>query len=255
MFLPVLLSGCSAEMYLQSSEEGYISVELMADMPTKAPVVLTDEEAGEYIIRVLDADGNPAVYKAPEDKQDQEIPEMKFKDFETVTVEVNRTYSVTAESCTVTESEAGMGRPRYEGTSGDFELNLSNIYHKTSIICSQSNALVTVVFDDSVSGRFTDLKVNLVSGSRNFSVPESSEDVRTYFTPAELSYFITGTYTGTGYGVDITGEPIQLQAKDDIRLVVRLDLTHGQAEIPSLTVTEEYASEQNPDYEIDPYLQ
>lgn len=255
IFSILLFSACSMESIPSSCEVGYISVELMADMPTKAPVALTDEEAGEYNIRVLDAEGNAAKYQAPEEKKGQDIPVTEYKDFETVTVEVGKTYSVTAESCTVAESEAGMGMPRYFGTSGKFELNASNIYQKSTIICSQTNALVTVVFDGSVSGRFTGLKVDLVSGARSLSVPESSEDVRTYFTPGAFSYSITGTYAETGYSVNIKGDPIQLQAKDNIRLVVRLDLTHGQAEMPSLTVTEEYASEQNPDYEIDPYMQ
>ena len=46
-----------------------------------------------------------------------------------------------------------------------------------------------------------------------------------------------------------------LEAKDNIRLTIRLDLTHGQTDVPSLTVTEEYSSDQDVDYEFDPYLQ
>ena len=45
-----------------------------------------------------------------------------------------------------------------------------------------------------------------------------------------------------------------LEAKDNIRIIVKLDLTHGQTMVPVLNVTEEYASETDVDYEIDPYL-
>lgn len=229
-------------------------MDLYVDKQTKAAALLTDEEAGEYNISVLDADGNYAVYQAPDDKKGQVIPVVEYKDFETVTVEVNNQYSVTAESCTVEESEAGFGCPRYYGTSGLFELNVSNIYQKASIVCHQTNALVTVVFDSSVSGRFTGLKVTLVSGDRTLVIEESDKEIPAYFTPSALIYGIAGTYTETGYEVSLSGTALTLEAKDNIRIVVKLDLTHGQAAVPSLSVTEEYASESGQDYEIDPYL-
>lgn len=249
-----MLAACAAEGLEHESGAGYISVGLYVDQQTKAAALLTDEEAGEYNISVLDSEGNPALYQSPEDKKGQPIPVMKFKDFETVTVEVGKSYSVTAESCTVAESEVGTGCARYYGSSGSFELNASNIYQKADIVCSQTNALVTVIFDGSVEGRFTDLKVTLTSGSRTLAVGETVEEVPAYFTPAALSYVISGTYSETGYEVNIAGNPIVLEARDNIRLTVRLDLTHGQTDVPSLNVTEEYSSDQDVDYEIDPYL-
>lgn len=254
MFCLPLLAACTAEGLEHESGAGYISVGLYVDKQTKAAALLTDEEAGEYNISVLDADGNYAVYQAPDDKKGQVIPVVEYKDFETVTVEVNNQYSVTAESCTVEESEAGFGCPRYYGTSGLFELNVSNIYQKASIVCHQTNALVTVVFDSSVSGRFTDLKVTLESGGRTLDIEESDKEIPAYFTPSALTYGIAGTYTETGYEVSLSGTALTLEAKDNIRIVVKLDLTHGQAAVPSLSVTEEYASESGQDYEIDPYL-
>ena len=254
-FCLLSLAACSSENLSQTSDAGYISVDLFADLPTKAAVALTDEEAGEYNIIILDADGNQAVYQAPDEKQGVAIPVMKYKDFETVTVAVGKSYSVTAESCTVQESEVGYGCARYFGTSGLFELNASNIYQKADVICSQANALVTVVFDSSVSGRFTGLQVTLVSGDRSLVVAESAEETPTYFSPADLSYSITGVYAETGYEVEISSAaPLSLEAKDNIRIIVKLDLTHGQTTVPVLNVTEEYASETDVDYEIDPYL-
>ena len=179
---------------------------------------------------------------------------MEYKDFVTVTVPLNAQYQVNAESCTVAESEDGYGCARYEGGSGIFALNASNIYQKAVIECSQSNALVAVVFDASVSGRFTDLKLTLTSGERILEIGEASDQVNTYFTPAELNYSITGVYTETSFPVSIQGEALTLEAKDNIRLVVSLDLTHGQADSPSVTVIEEYASEEEADCVIDPYL-
>lgn len=254
-FCLLSLAACSSEKLSQTSDAGYISVDLFADMPTKAPVALTDAEAGEYNISILDADGNQAVYQAPDEKKGDVIPVMKYKNFETVTVEVGKSYSVTAESCTVQESEVGYGCARFFGTSGLFELNASNIYQKADVVCSQTNALVTVVFDSSVSGRFTGLQVTLVAGDRNLVVAESAEETPTYFSPADLSYSITGVYAETGYEVELSSAaPLSLEAKDNIRIIVKLDLTHGQIMVPVLSVTEEYASETDVDYEIDPYL-
>lgn len=254
-FCLLSLAACSSEKLSQTSDAGYISVDLFADMPTKAPVALTDAEAGEYNISILDADGNQAVYQAPDEKKGDFIPVMKYKDFETVTVEVGKSYSVTAESCTVQESEVGYGCARFFGTSGLFELNASNIYQKADVVCSQTNALVTVVFDSSVSGRFTGLQVTLVAGDRNLVVAESAEETPTYFSPADLAYTITGIYSETGYEVEMSSvTPLSLEAKDNIRIIVKLDLTHGQTMVPVLSVTEEYASETDVDYEIDPYL-
>ena len=51
-----------------------------------------------------------------------------------------------------------------------------------------------------------------------------------------------------------TGDANNVEAKDNIRIIVKLDLTHGQTTVPVLDVTEEYASETDVDYEIDPYL-
>lgn len=249
----LLLSGCTAERYDTQQHVGRISVALMSDVAVKSPVGLTDAQAADYNISVLDASGAPAVYAAPEDKKGMAIPTVDYKDFETVTVAWNQSYQVTAESCTVEESEEGLGCARYVGNSGLFELNASNIYEKAEIVCSQTNALVTVVFDSSVSDRFNDLKVTLESGGRVLEITESADEVETYFTPAALSYSISGSYAETSYQVNLSGDPLALEAKDNIRLIVKLDLTHGLAAMPSLTVTEEYASEVEDDCEIDPY--
>lgn len=249
MMSALLLTACTAGRLDTQETAGRISVELKTDMPVKS-VLLTEDEAADYHISVLDAEGNAAVYE----ETGEPIPVVDYKDFVTVTVPLNSQYQVNAESCTVEESEAGYGCARYEGGSGLFTLNASNIYQKAVIECSQSNALVTVVFDASVSERFTGLKVTLTSGARTLEIGEASEPVDTYFTPAELDYTVTGVYTETSFPVEIQGEALQLEAKDNIRLVVRLDLTHGQVDTPSVSVKEEYASEEEADCVIDPYL-
>lgn len=254
MLSVLVLASCADRIALQGTA-GQISVELMNELPVKSAEELTPEEAAMYRISVLDAAGAPAVYEDPEEKKGQQIHAVYYKDFETVTVALDKQYQVTAESCTVEESEAGYGCARYFGNSGLFELNASNIYQKVRIVCSQTNALVTVVFDPSVKGCFTGLKVTLDSGSRTLVIPESADDAETYFTPGQLSYTVSGTYAETSYNVNIpSSSALALQAKDNIRIVVKLDLTHGQADMPSLSVTEEYATESEEDCVIDPYM-
>lgn len=234
---------------------GRISVELMADVPVKSPTVLTPEEASMYRISVLDASGNPAVHESPQEKKGQQIPTVYYKDFETVTVLLDQQYQVTAESCTVEESEQGYGCARYLGNSGLFTLNASNIYQEARITCYQTNALVTVVFDPSVSGRFTDLKVTLTSGGRTLEITESAQETKAYFTPDPLTYTVSGIYAETSYEVNIpSASPVTLDSKDNVRIIVKLDLTHGQVQMPALSVIEEYAHDEEEDCVIDPYM-
>lgn len=229
---------------------GQISVELMTELPVKSATELTSEEASMYRISVLDESGNPAKKESGE-----EITTIFYKGFQTVTVPLDQEYQVTAESCTIEESERGNGCARYFGNSGLFALNTSNIYQKARITCHQTNALVTVVFDPSLTGRFTDLMVTLTSGSRTLQISESDQVTMTYFTPASLSYTVSGIYTETAYDVDISSlSPVVLEAEDNIRLVIKLDLTHGQSAMPSISVVEEYAAESEEDCIIDPYM-
>lgn len=254
MILLSALFSCADGIGIQETG-GRISVEIMADVPVKSPTGLTPEEAAMYRISVLDASGNPAVYESPQEKKDQQIPTAYYKDFETVTVALNKQYQVTAESCTVEESEHGLGCARYLGNSGLFTLNASNIYQEARITCYQTNALVTVIFDPSVSGRFTDLKVTVTSGGRTLEITESAQETKTYFTPASLTYTVSGVYEETLYEVNIPSQsPVTLDAKDNVRIIVKLDLTHGQVQMPALSVFEEYAHEEEKDCVIDPYM-
>lgn len=254
IFAAFILASCADKVEPQYGA-GQIAVELVSELPVKSAVELTPEEAALYRISVLDADGAPAVYESPEAKKGQSIPTVYYKDFETVTVDLMQMYQVTAESCTIEESESGNGCARFFGNSGLFELNASNIYQKARIICSQTNAMVTVVFDPSVKNRFTDLKVTLNSGQRTLVISESADEVKTYFTPGQLSYTVSGIYAETSYNVNIpSASALELDAKANIRILVRLDLTHGQASMPSLSVTEEYADEVDEDCQIDPYM-
>ena len=134
-------------------------------------------------------------------------------------------------------------------------MNASNIYQEARITCYQTNALVTVVFDPSVSGRFTDLKVTLTSGGRTLEITESAQETKAYFTPDPLTYTVSGIYAETSYEVNIpSASPVTLDSKDNVRIIVKLDLTHGQVQMPALSVIEEYAHDEEEDCVIDPYM-
>ena len=246
---------CVSEKIPSLKDGGFISVTLCADTQTKAYEALDPQESASYTIAVFNADGSPALINGT----DEYVPVVDYADFEPVEVHMPGSYYVTAESCTEGEAEDGYGCPRYAGSSEVFDLNISNISENAAVMCSQTNSMVTVVFDQSVSGRFQNLKVELKSEantSRTLVVTESDQNKFAYFNPSVLKYAVTGTYKATESiattSIRLEGSK-ELAAKDDVRLVVRLDMTHGIAGVPGISVIETFDSDETADGVIDPY--
>lgn len=261
LFLSCLAS-CTAERLPLRTDVGTISVTLAAETgsqtQTKALTALTPEQAAGYTIGIYNEDGTRARYN----DTDQEIGDAPYSSFETVEVALYQSYYVTAYSCTPEEAEqanGGKGGPRFEGRSGVFTLNASNISENARVECSQTNAKVTVVFDETVAGRFSDLKVALKSGSRELTVKESDGTTVLYFNPAGMTYSVTGTYKATddlgglgSVGVSLSGSQT-LVAKDNYRLVIRLNMDYGKADVPSIEVDEVFYNEDEVSGTFDPY--
>ena len=253
----VLLS-CTAE-YGPHNSAGSISVQIAAEYAsapqTKAPVMLDSQQAASFSIGVYNADGTRAEYN----DGTGEIPETFLKDFKAVEVALGRSYYVTAASCSESDAEIGKGCPRYEGASDVFALNASNISQTAEIVCYQTNALVTVKFDEAVAGRFDGLKVELKSDSnpdRILTILESDGTQNLYFNPSKVSYKVTGTYKGTDHiattSVSFEGSRV-LAAKDNVCLHVKINLDYGLATAPAISVIEEMDEEVDVENVIDPY--
>lgn len=254
----VLLS-CTSEYAPHKSGVGFISVQIAADYAsvpqTKAPVMLDSQQAASFVIGVYNADGTKAEYN----DGTGEIPDTFLEDFKSVEVALGRSYYVTAASCSEAEAEDGKGCPRYEGASDVFALNASNISQTAEIICHQTNALVTVEFDEAVAGRFDNLKVELKSDAnsgRTLTVLESDGTQNLYFNPSEVSYKVTGIYKGTDHiattAVSFEGSRV-LAARDNICLHVKINLDFGLATVPSISVIEQMDEEVDVENVIDPY--
>lgn len=254
----VILS-CTAENLPDASESGYISVAIAADYgtapQTKALVMLDDQQAASYVIGVYNSDGTRAEYN----DGTGEIPEAYLKDFRAVEVALGRSYYVTAASCSESEAEIGKGCPRYEGASDVFTLNASNISQIAEVVCYQTNALMTVKFDESVAGKFDALKVELksdVNPDRILTILETDGTQNLYFNPSEVTYNITGTYKGTDHiattAVSFSGTRV-LAAKDNVCLNVKVNLDFGLAVVPTVSVIEGMDDEVDVENVIDPY--
>jgi len=167
------------------------------------------------------------------------------------------TYYVTAENCTLADAESGNGKMRLYGRSNDITLSLDNLAQTAEVNCTVANAKVCVQFDESVKDRFTDLKVILTGGTtsgRMLTIPETATGVvtETWFNPSELTYSISGTFIAGGLNKDVNiVRTIELQARNNIKLVVKVNVDNGQL-MPQLNIdtqiddTKEVSGEFNP---------
>ncbi len=182
------------------------------------------------------------------------------------------TYYVTAENCTVAESEAGYGRKRVAGRSGDVTLSASQLWQTAAVACEVANARVSVVFDastyavdDETISRFpAGLNVTMSDGTRTLEIPQAAagEEVVAWFSPEkEITYTIAGEYSyenivsAVNHTAKITfeeGARTELKAKDNVQILVKFSSEKGQL-VPSVTFDRNIdESEMNPGF--NPYL-
>ncbi len=170
------------------------------------------------------------------------------------------TYGLYAEDCTEKEAEEGNGRKRIAGKVEGIELSDAAPFHDINIDCSVSNAMVIVLFEDTVQeggeNLFRDLKVNLQSEEgRSLDILQDrvNTDIVTWFNPTEtFTYTVSGIYIENGR--DITRSfSRELNAKDCIRITVRLVVPSGGL-LPELSFDVDIISIESSTGTFNPYL-
>ena len=222
---------CNTVSIEEPARFGQLSVAL-ADEPvievqTKSSTALDKETdaAKEYDV---------SVFNSSDEKQGETVT---FYDFKTQTLPFG-TYYVTAENCTEEEAEVSNGKMRLAGKSANVALSLENLSGTASVECTVTNAKVAVEFDSSVSGKFTDLNVKLTGGTTSvrqdsgITITESSEVKETWFNPSTLSYIISAT------GVQAVTGTKDLEAKDNIKILVKVNQQTGTLTVSAVSVDE-----------------
>jgi hypothetical protein len=220
----------SIEQPVQYGQLGVALSEPTVELVTKAPTSLlqTDTEAANYTVRVYDTSG-------------AEKYESSYSSFVAQKLPLG-TYYVTAENCTEDDAENaedGKGKMRLFGRSTDITLSAAQLSQTATVNCTVANARVSVKFDESVKNRFSGLKVTLSGGTKRdevIGINETESNVETvyWFNPSELTYTISGTFTASGMNQTVSIEKkISLEAKNNVQLVVKVNLENGQL-MPSL---------------------
>lgn len=212
------------------------------------PTVLqpTDPDAAGYMVRIYTSD-HEKKYESP------------YSEFKPQKLPLGA-YYVTAENCTeayAESAESGKGKKRIAGQSTDVTLTADALTGNATVNCTVTNALVSVKFDASVEDRFSGLKVTLAGGtsSKTVTVEETAIDVvtETWFNPSDLTYTITGTFTGSGMNKPVEiSKTITLAAKNNILLLVKVNLENGQL-MPSVTVNTQIDGPTEVTGEFNPY--
>lgn len=227
-----------------------LSGEPSVEVVTKAEALdKTSEDAKDYTVSIYDKSA------ASEPKYSA-----TYFDFATQTLPLG-TYYVTAENCTESEAESaesGKGKKRIAGQSADVTLAADALTGTATVNCTVTNALVSVKFDASVDGRFSDLKVTLVGGttSKTVTVAQTATDVVTgnWFNPQTLTYTISGTFIGSGMNKPVSlSKSIELVAKNNIQLLVKVNLENGLL-TPAVTVDTSIDDPTVENGEFNPYL-
>lgn len=225
-----------------------LSGEPTIEVVSKAPQTLeqTAEEASAYVVRIFDSSDDSMKY------------EETYAAFQPQRLPLG-TYYVTAENCTETQAEEGNGKMRLYGCSEPVNIAPETLTPTATVNCVVTNAKVSVQFDESVAGRFSGLQVVLSGGTtegRTLTVAQTATGVvtETWFNPSELTYTISGTFTGSGMSkpVSIT-RTIALQARNNIKLLVKVNLENGQL-MPGLTVDTDIDDPQEKEEEFNPYV-
>ncbi len=224
-----LVTACDYVRVGEPVRYGEISVAIAGDpemeVVTKAGTVVdpSSDEAANYIVRVYNQAG------------EQQGEETGYKDFGTRQFELG-TYYLTAEDCTEAQAEEGNGRMRLSGRSDDIALSYQNLSQTVEISCTVANAKVSVQFDESVQGRFSDLKAVLTGGTtsgRTLTVNQTDADVitETWFNPSTVNYTISGTFNSGGINAPVTLSGSRaVGARDNVLIQVKVDSQNGQLE-------------------------
>ncbi|MBO5420253.1 MAG: DUF4493 domain-containing protein [Bacteroidales bacterium] len=224
-----------------------LSGEPTVEVVSKAAETLepTDPEAAGYMVRIYDS---AEVLKYESSYSDFEAQKLLLGD-----------YYVTAEDCSEAAAEEGKGKMRLYGRSDKVSLTADALFQTATVNCNVVNAKVSVQFDESVKNRFTGLQVSLSGGTTRekpivITETETGVVTETWFNPSQLTYTISGTFSANGINkaVEIT-KTRTLQAKDNLLLMVKVNLDNGQL-MPSLKVDTQINDLTEVPEEFNPYL-
>lgn len=223
-----------------------LSGEPSVEVVSKAPQTLDPEsdEADAYMVRIFDS-------------AHQQKYEAAYSAFQTQTLPLGA-YYVTAENCSEAQAEEGNGKMRLYGRSAEVTLAPEALVLTATVNCTVANAKVSVQFDESVAGRFSDLQVSLSGGTTRTApvvVAQTATEVvtETWFNPSELTYTISGTFTSGGANKPVEiSKTVQLQAKSNIKLVVKVNLANGQL-MPDVTFDTQMDDSTEVPGEFNPY--
>ena len=228
------MCACSKKETPYEKGVGYLTLNISKDASLKADVAIED-----FILRIIDS-------------QSTEILSEYIGDLPDLIVLPIGNYTIEAYS--ITFSEPMFDTPRYSG-----ETNVAIIADETteaSLVCSQSNAGVNVVWSDAFSDSFSNYEAQIISDEGYLTY--SSTEMRTgYFLPGTVIIFITAD------GQTINGGSITLAAKDmvtitllpkestsgSLSLDITIDETVNNREI-ELIIDPEYSGENS---ETNPY--
>ena len=242
---------CNEAMIEEQVGYGELSLSLTGDpavdvITRTGSVELSADEAADYNIWVCDAESNAFV-----------VPSQQFTS--SISVPAG-SYKVWAESCTEKAAENGQGCVRYLGNSGDEAVVVTaGGSASAEVHCSVANALVEVVFDSSLSGRFQgNLTVTLRSQSGrtvklegNYAAGADAEEV--WFSSDSVVYYSVSGKLKDGTDVAGSGTLDALVAKSYTQLVIKLN-SDGTLKLSSEVKTDvtEETVEAEP---FNPYLQ
>jgi hypothetical protein len=248
MAMLLLAVACQTEKLESTEESGILDIAISGepsfDVLVKSQTLSAEEAAGYNVSIFTDSDVlkyGPVEYSA----------------FEAQVLPLG-TYYVTAENLTTTEAEEGNGQMRLAGRSNDVVLTPSAISQTATVECKVTNAKVAVEFDSSVSGMFDNLKVVLTGGTtsgRTLTVAETAAGTvtETWFNPSNLSYTISGTFKPTGKPLTLSNSRT-LAAKDNIKVLVKLNLENGEISGAPEIVVDVTMSQATPvEEEFNPY--
>ena len=235
MALASMAVACNSAIIDAPQRYGEISVALgspdVAVVTKSDPVTLTPESDGasDYTVRIFN-DSDEKMHEVTYDR----FTEPKALPFDT--------YYVTVENCNEAAAEEGYGVMRLYGrTEDDIILDASNLSASAVVNCTVANAKVSVEFDESVKDRFNDLKVTLTGGTTRegalvIDETETGVVTETWFNPSDLTYTIEGTFVGGGMNKPVEiSRTISLNAKNNVRLVVKVSLENGLLIVPEIT--------------------
>ena len=242
----ILAVACQTEKIDSAVEYGILDIAISEDPSLDVVVKSTDV-----------SDFNVSIYKSSDPSP--VCGPIKFSNFTAKVLQLG-TYYVTAESCTEAEAESGAGKMRLFGRSAEITISTAAISQTATVECTVANARVSVSFDSSLESYFTknDLKVEIKGGTASKTVTANYSDAAEFwFNPSEILYTVSGTFVPTGTSgeekeLKLTGSR-SLNAKDDVRLVVKLNLQNGEIVAPTIEVSTELSAQETVDAEFNPY--